>query len=469
MLERQKDAQVIEQMIEQRIKSNSNITAVAVTDQDVFVATSARTGSGYEVYRMTHNLEEPECVLKRLRGCCGQMDIHAVGDKIYVAENTKFNVGIYDRDGQKVSSFGQRLNKDNQGFGSCCNPMNVLCCENGDILTAESSIGKIKRFDSDGNLVEYVGRARIGGGCKHVAFGFDEKLDRYYVQYEDNNQICILAANDAQPEQPDNPEMGRLAQRLTQGKWQLASTLGSPEAEEVIEGVGIQIHENANGEIAVENVIPGSPADQKGMNKGDVILAVGEFGIGDAMTATQGMEIADVADRLQGSAGSWLRIKYRSADSHKTRRVRLGRVRMERIDDHWVVQDSGGDDAMFGGLGYLTNMKSLEFADDGSVKLEMQSNTSFGSSDSFEGMKWLATNVDGETLLLDIESSEDMIMYRVKVKFTDDDQTQIAVTYDGIGQEGKFRDYRLVRHEKGAMDQSTETANKETNTDSSNK
>lgn len=74
--------------------------------------------------------------------------------------------------------------------------MNVHCCTNGDVLTAESSVGKIKRFDSDGNLVGYIGQAEVGKGCNNIKVDFDPVRDRYYVQYEDANQICILEHQD---------------------------------------------------------------------------------------------------------------------------------------------------------------------------------------------------------------------------------------------------------------------------------
>lgn len=194
----EQDSDVTDEQVEAQLNRSTRITAIAVSADDLFVATSAQAGFGYEVFRFDHNFENGERVLKGLRGCCGQMDIHAMGEQIAVAENTKYNVAVYDRDGKEVSRFGERLSGDNQGFGSCCNPMNVLCCPNGDYLTAESSVGKIKRFNSEGELVGYVGDAKIGGGCKHVAFGFDANLDRYYVQHEDSNTICILNAKPAQ-------------------------------------------------------------------------------------------------------------------------------------------------------------------------------------------------------------------------------------------------------------------------------
>jgi hypothetical protein len=109
-----------------------------------------------------------------------------------IAENGKFRVGIYDRDGEITNSFGRRDRKSAEGFGSCCNPMNVRCCANGEILTAESSIGDIKRFAPDGKFVGYIGRAKIGGGCKHVAIEYDAARDRYYMQHEDKGHICVL-------------------------------------------------------------------------------------------------------------------------------------------------------------------------------------------------------------------------------------------------------------------------------------
>lgn len=200
----QQETEITDEQIDARLQNSSRITAIASTQDDLYVATTARVGYGYEVFRFNHNFEDAERVLKGLRGCCGQMDIHAQGDNVAVAENTNFNVAVYDRDGKELKRFGERLSGDNQGFGSCCNPMNILCCENGDYLTAESSIGKIKRFNASGEMVGYIGEAKIGGGCKHVAFGHDVERDRYYVQHEDSNKICILNARPIQDAKAEN-------------------------------------------------------------------------------------------------------------------------------------------------------------------------------------------------------------------------------------------------------------------------
>lgn len=176
------------------------ITSMAVTSKDVFLCCGSSEGHGYEVWRTNHELSSPKKVVDSLGGCCGQCDIQANEDHLILAENTKFQVGLLNRDGERVTSFGQQDRTSQDGFGSCCNPMNVRCCSNGDILTAESSIGYIKRFDSEGKFLGTVGKAKIGGGCKHVAIGFDEKRDHYYIQYEDRNQICVMVPLSGAPE-----------------------------------------------------------------------------------------------------------------------------------------------------------------------------------------------------------------------------------------------------------------------------
>lgn len=174
------------------LASKLRVTALAVTDQDVFLCCGALKGRGYDVWRTDHAFENAQRVLTGLSGCCGQMDVQASNDKLVVAENTRFRVGIYDRDGKPLSHFGSRDRTAEEGFGSCCNPMNVRCCNGGDVLAAESSIGNIKRFDAEGKLVQLVGKAKIGAGCKHVAVAWDSGRDRYYMMNVDKGTICSL-------------------------------------------------------------------------------------------------------------------------------------------------------------------------------------------------------------------------------------------------------------------------------------
>ena len=216
------------------ISRKLGITALAVTSKDIFLCCNSVEGTGYEVWRMTHEFSEPTKVVIALGGCCGQCDIQATDDHLVLAENTKFKVALLDRDGNRKTDFGKGDRKAVDGFGSCCNPMNVRCCDNGDILTAESSIGTIKRFSKEGELLGVVGKAKIGGGCKHVALGFDATRDRYYMMNIDKDHICVLVPNAEAPELTSDEAMAKtarsgLGEKLV-GEWSLD---GTAVAEEV--------------------------------------------------------------------------------------------------------------------------------------------------------------------------------------------------------------------------------------------
>jgi hypothetical protein len=218
------------------------ITALAVTSKDVFLCAYAVEGAGFEVWRMTHEFSEPTKVVEKLGGCCGQCDIQATDTHLVLAENTKFKVALLDRDGQRLMDFGKGDRKAVDGFGSCCNPMNVRCCENGDILTAESSIGTIKRFNKAGELIGVVGKAKIGGGCKHVAVAFDAKRDRYYMMNVDKDHICVLVPNAEAPEITPDEALAKqaregLGQKLV-GSWSVDGK--TPVDENAAPKVGVE-------------------------------------------------------------------------------------------------------------------------------------------------------------------------------------------------------------------------------------
>lgn len=209
----------------QAINRKLGITALAVTSKDIFLCTNSVEGSGHEVWRTTHEFSEPKRVVEKLGGCCGQCDIQATESHLILAENTKFKVALLNRDGERLSDFGKGDRKAVDGFGSCCNPMNVRCCDNGDILTAESSIGTIKRFNKDGELLGVIGKAAIGGGCKHVAVAFDSGRNRYYMMNIDKDHVCVLVPNAEAPETTPDELMAKtaregLGQQLV-GAWSL--------------------------------------------------------------------------------------------------------------------------------------------------------------------------------------------------------------------------------------------------------
>ncbi|MCA9053016.1 MAG: hypothetical protein KDA75_04225 [Planctomycetaceae bacterium] len=242
----------------------TTVSALAVSDSHVFVCSRSVNGSGFDVYRCDFDFQNPQEVLTGLRGCCGQMDIQARGDKLFTAENTRFQVGIYDEDGKELNSFGSRDRSGGAGFGSCCNPMNVRCCPNGDVLTAESSIGDIKRFSADGEYLGYVGRAKISGGCKHVALDWDEKRDRYYFMNVSDSSICVLVPLSEAPEFTEDELAAKAAQeglgRKLVGDWKLPGTTAPRQSSvfglaiRTLLGGGNEAPQPANANVPFERV-----------------------------------------------------------------------------------------------------------------------------------------------------------------------------------------------------------------------
>src|SRR6266581_9675814 len=71
----------------ERMKTNleqrrADVTGLAVTEQDVFMAVPASSDFTYRVYRFDHALEKTKLVVEKLRGCCGQMDIQSHEGKL---------------------------------------------------------------------------------------------------------------------------------------------------------------------------------------------------------------------------------------------------------------------------------------------------------------------------------------------------------------------------------------------------
>lgn len=189
-------------------------TGIAVADSEVFVSLPSTEGQGYAIYRMTHDLTDAAVVVDNMRGCCGQLDIQTDGTHLVVAENTSFKVRYFDREGTEVKSFGERSGSGSseiEGWGSCCNPMNVRCLDGGDVLVAESSIGHIKRYSPDGKFLGLVGTAKIAGGCKHVAIARDTQRDWYFMMNTSGNNIAVLVPLSEAPGETEDERESRLA------------------------------------------------------------------------------------------------------------------------------------------------------------------------------------------------------------------------------------------------------------------
>lgn len=217
------------------------VPGVAGTAKEVYVVLSVVSGYGYQVWRTNYNFEEGKVVADKLAGCCGNMDVQARGEGFVTCENGEFKVVAHDREGKTEGSFGKRDRTAADGFGSCCNPMNCSILDNGDYIVAESSIGNIKKFSTEGKFIGVVGKAKISGGCKHCAVGFDEKKNRYYMMNEDRNHVCVLVPIAEAPELTEDERLAKeakegLAKQLV-GEWRADKASAASSSASPLDGL----------------------------------------------------------------------------------------------------------------------------------------------------------------------------------------------------------------------------------------
>lgn len=174
----------------------SNVTGVAVTGQDVFMAVPAPSDFSFRVYRFNRDLAEPKLVVEKLRGCCGQMDIQSHDDKLWIPHNARHKVESHDRDGKELTKFGKEGRVKASDFGGCCEPKNLRVLADGDILAAESGPPTcIKRFSADGKFKEVIAVVDASkGDCVRVTVERSPDGSKYYMLDTTKGAIRVFAS-----------------------------------------------------------------------------------------------------------------------------------------------------------------------------------------------------------------------------------------------------------------------------------
>jgi hypothetical protein len=185
-----------DEQIEQQVAAMSayklKTASISASGKEVFLAVPAMVGYGYDVWRMSDTFEGAKNIVTGLRGCCGQMDVQCNADGVFVAENSRHRVCRYDRDGELITTWGERDLEGLAGFGSCCNPMNVAFGPGGEVYTAESTTGRIKRYSPKGELLGLVGNVDLVPGCKKVSIAVNGDGSRVYMLDMTRTHIVLM-------------------------------------------------------------------------------------------------------------------------------------------------------------------------------------------------------------------------------------------------------------------------------------
>lgn len=199
--EQQISEEAIQDMIGTFSQSKLRVASISADGKYVYVATPALAGYSYEVWRMNPDFTGGKTIISNLSGCCGQMDVQACASGIFVAENARHRVVSYQPDGKEVTAWGSRDRTGLEGFTSCCNPMNVCFNRGGDVFTAESTTGRIKRFGADGKFKAFIGDVSLVPGCKNVSIAVAGESERVYMLDMTRNHIVVMNKKEA-PSKP---------------------------------------------------------------------------------------------------------------------------------------------------------------------------------------------------------------------------------------------------------------------------
>ena len=186
----------------------ARVSGIATTKAHVF----ASFGSGWSlrsrdsIVRLNRDLTEPALIAEGLRGCCQRLDLAAKDDVLYAAENARYRVLRMDKSGETLSKWGERSRTDVAGFGSCCNPMNIAFGPGGQLYTAESGLGRVKRYSPDGEFLGLVGEVgvqrfrragRMAASCSNITVAVSSDGTDVYVQDVKENLIRVLKKKDS--------------------------------------------------------------------------------------------------------------------------------------------------------------------------------------------------------------------------------------------------------------------------------
>lgn len=187
----------LEEQVQSSIAYKLKASSISAAGEDVFLATHAAVGYGFEIWRLDNRLENGTRIVSDLSGCCGQMDVKACEHGLYVAENSRHRVCRFDREGELLDKWGHSARTGLEGFGSCCNPMNVAFGPDGAVYTAEDNTGRIKRYSADGKLLGLVGSIEVVPGCKNVSIAVSSDGSRVYMLDITQGRIVRMDARPA--------------------------------------------------------------------------------------------------------------------------------------------------------------------------------------------------------------------------------------------------------------------------------
>ena len=205
LAELHKEGQVLKQISTDEVYGQKVIASgLYANGKYVFIA----FGTGFSLratedfYRFDRDLSNPKKIIEQLYGCCAHIDLEVKDEEILVAENSRHRVKVFDFDGNFKRQWGRRDRVNIEGFTACCNPVNMDIGPKGVFYTAESGVGRVKKYSSKGKylgLVGYVDTTKFDKGSRlaaqscYIPIEVNEDASRIYIMDVRNHIIRVLA------------------------------------------------------------------------------------------------------------------------------------------------------------------------------------------------------------------------------------------------------------------------------------
>jgi hypothetical protein len=175
---------------------NSVLTSIDVFDKKVFIADAGKR----RVYRFSDSgVKEVE-----FEGKVGEGDTHGfiipspnfdlaidrLGD-LWVANPGKHALENYTFDG-KPKGWWDAMTSDIKGFSGCCNPANFTFLPNGNFITSEKGIVRIKEYKPSGEFVGVVAEPSRFEEEQHAPDVVTDDLGRIYVLDKERKMMRVF-------------------------------------------------------------------------------------------------------------------------------------------------------------------------------------------------------------------------------------------------------------------------------------
>lgn len=199
------DGRLVKMVDTDQIYGKKAVASGICADKDhVFLALGMgnSTRATEDFFRFKRDLTEPKMIIERQFGCCSHIDLRVANGELLIAENSRHRVNRFDFDGKPLGTWGRREREKLEGFTACCNPCNFDLGPAGVLYTAESGVGRVKKFTPDGKflgLVGYVDTTKFDGGSQlaaqscYIPMEVNADASRIYVMDVRAHIIRVLA------------------------------------------------------------------------------------------------------------------------------------------------------------------------------------------------------------------------------------------------------------------------------------